>query len=127
MHISLTPELEARIKAVLRRSDRSTSADAEPVKQDEPETITFDGLKLDIAAAKLYDREGAEAEPVFAAARPGEQDAKGIGEDQLGPDERRHVVAGSPIPAPVRQHCDLTQRLDVVLLPQRDHESRRTR
>lgn len=50
-------ELEARIKAVLRRIGRSDASDTE---RAEPETVVFDGLKLDLSGAKLYDREGAE-------------------------------------------------------------------
>ena len=50
-------ELEARIKAVLRRAERASAPQAD---RPESETVMFDGLKLDLGAAKLYDREGEE-------------------------------------------------------------------
>ena len=49
-------ELEARIKAVLRRAERQSAApEAGPA-----ETVSFDGLTLDIEGATLTGREGEE-------------------------------------------------------------------
>ncbi|MBX2881546.1 MAG: response regulator [Granulosicoccus sp.] len=52
-------ELEARIKAVLRRSGSST-ADVHAEDLDNAESIMIDGMRLDLAGAKLYGRDEAE-------------------------------------------------------------------
>jgi DNA-binding response OmpR family regulator len=52
-------ELEARIKAVMRRSDTAAS-DVDVDDIDNADYINIAGIKLDLASAKLYDREGVE-------------------------------------------------------------------
>ena len=52
-------ELEARIKAVLRRSDKPT-CDIDVQDIDNATTVNIAGITLDLASAKLYGRDGVE-------------------------------------------------------------------
>ncbi len=56
-----------------------------------------------------------EAEHIATAARPGQKHVEGVGEHQLRHEKPNEVVDRPPVPAPVREHGYLNERLQVML------------
>ena len=68
------------------------------------------------------DGKRSEAEHVAVAPGPGQQHVEGVGEHQLRQEEPGEVVDRPPVPAPVRKHGQLNERLQVMLRAQHSAE-----